>query len=326
MDTLSAERRSYRHEALLYRKTDGFLNAVVPFVRDAVRQGEPVMVAVAEPRLTRLRDALGEDAEFVVFADMAELGRNPALIIPAWLDFVATHSAAGTRPVRGVGEPVWASRSPTEIAECQLHEGLLNLAVSPDTPLWLICPYDVDALPPAAVTEAHRSHPVLVHPDGDLRGSTAYGGAFHVQELFNGRLPEPAGFTHAAPFSAADVGQVAHWIEHAAVAVGVPLPKARGLATAVQLLAADSVRCGGGHGVLRHWTLDDTLICDVADHGVVDDPLVGRSPTLTDATHRSGLWTANRTCDLVQVRSDATGTRVRVHTRIADPAADTSVN
>src|SRR6478609_5894344 len=137
---------TYRHECLFYVGTDGFLDAVVPFVRDGLNRREPVMVAVAEPRLGALRSALGpEDAARVVFADMAETGHNPARIIPAWREFTGQHSRSG-HPIRGVGEPIWATRQPDEIVEAQLHEALLNMAVPPDVPLWLLCPYDTAAL------------------------------------------------------------------------------------------------------------------------------------------------------------------------------------
>ena len=43
------------------------------------------------------------------------------------------------KPLRGIGEPIWAAGSDTEIEECQLNELLLKLAVRPDVPLWLIC-------------------------------------------------------------------------------------------------------------------------------------------------------------------------------------------
>jgi hypothetical protein len=305
----------------MYTGTAGFLEAVVPFVEEGVALEQPVLVAVAGERLAALQTALGATATQVVFADMAELGRNPAQIIPAWLEFVAAHSAGGT-PVRGVGEPIWAERTEPEIVECQFHEGLLNVAVAPDVPLWLICPYDVAALDASVIAEAHRSHPVLVEAD-HYRGSTAYGGAFHVQELFHGELPEPMGFAHAAPFSSTDVRQVQHWIEAAATDAGMSLGRARQLAAVVQQLAVDSIRYGNGRGALRHWTSGNTLICEITDPGVVTDPLVGRSTNLGGDTHRPGLWSANRVCDLVQVRSTKAGTTTRVHVQITAVARQT---
>ncbi len=45
---------------------------------------------------------------------MREVGRNPASIIPVWQQFVDESEG---RPVRGIGEPVWAGMGPTEIAD-----------------------------------------------------------------------------------------------------------------------------------------------------------------------------------------------------------------
>ena len=42
----------------------------------------------------------------------------------------------------------------------------------------------------AELTEAARSHPILVE-SGGLRGSRSYGGRQHVEDLLAGELPEP---------------------------------------------------------------------------------------------------------------------------------------
>jgi hypothetical protein len=54
------------------------------------------------------------------------------------------------------------------------------------------------------------------------------------------------------------------------------------------------------------------LVCEVADDTVVDDVLHGRREPFKD--DHDGLWLANQLCDLVQMRSTAAGTTVRVHT------------
>src|SRR2546421_585138 len=81
-------------------------------------------------------------ARVVEFADMAKVGRNPARIIPVWRQFVSERAAGGGR-IRGIGEPVWAGRGPSELAEAQRHEALLNLAFAGTPGMWLLCPYDV---------------------------------------------------------------------------------------------------------------------------------------------------------------------------------------
>ena len=76
------------HEALLYAGDDGFVNGTLPFVREGLERGEPVLVVVQREKIDRLRAALDGGAERVLFADMAEVGTNPAHIIPLWADFV----------------------------------------------------------------------------------------------------------------------------------------------------------------------------------------------------------------------------------------------
>ncbi len=138
--------QSYRHEALLWHTAEDFTDALVPFVDEGLDAGEPVMVAVTPQHTAWLQEALGDAAaQEVQFVDMMSLGQNPARIIPAWREFVDAESA-GRGPVRGIGEPIWPGRHAEELLECQLHEALLNVAIEPATPLWLICPYDAASL------------------------------------------------------------------------------------------------------------------------------------------------------------------------------------
>src|SRR5215207_1822839 len=146
---------SYRHEAFFYRGDDEFVAGLVPFVRDGVTAEQPVMVALPGRHLALVVEALGDEAAGVQLVDMTELGHNPARIIPGWLRFLE-RSCRDVQPVRGVGEPIWAARRPEELLECQFHEALLNVAVDPDTPLWLRCPYDLGTLDDATLAEAHH--------------------------------------------------------------------------------------------------------------------------------------------------------------------------
>lgn len=312
--------RAYRHEALMYRGMDGFLEAVVPFVRDGIDRGQPVLVAVIGPRLEALRAALGVDADLVNFVDMADLGSNPARIIPAWREFVDLHCPVDPDhpdhrigiPIRGVGEPVWAGRRHSEIEECQFHEALLNLAISPDTPLWLLCPYDADDLDVDVIDEAHRSHPAIVEPDS-YRGSTTYGGAYHVGALFSGALPPPAGPVRNLVVNGDDGHQVADWVRRWAEASGMSGQRAGRLATAIRTITQASVTQPGHSEVLQLWQEGSALICQLHDPGHLQDPMIGRRPDGQDSARGQALRLANQLCDLVQVRSGASGTTVRVH-------------
>ena len=292
---------TYRHECVFYSGTDGFLDAALPFVRDGLARQEPVMVAVAEPRLQALRSALGDDAGDVMFADMAQLGHNPALIIPAWRDFTDRHSGAG-RPVRGIGEPIWASRRPAEIQEAQLHEALLNVAVPPDTPLWLLCPYDTTALDHEIIAEAQRSHPVLVQTN-TYRASTHYGGAAHAEQFFGRPLPPPLSPTMVIPFDPHH-RHVRRTLD-AATSAGLPVYRATRLAVAVDELAHAADQ-HSARVTIRLWHDQTGMIGEITDPGTVHDPMIGRGPGSGPFPPRErAIRLANELCDLVQIRSGA---------------------
>ena len=83
--------REFAHEALLYAGEDEFVDATASFVREGMEAGEPMLVVVGAEKIARLREALDGHGDGVLFADMADLGSNPARIIPAWQAFVGEH-------------------------------------------------------------------------------------------------------------------------------------------------------------------------------------------------------------------------------------------
>ena len=306
---------SYQHEALLYRGVEAFLAGTVDFIRDGLASDQPVMVVLAEPRLSAVRAALGADAERVRMMDMAAVGANPARIIPAWQEFLDDHD--DEQPLRGIGEPIWFGRTEVEIAECQLHEALLNLAVEPDRPFWLRCPYDADALPDDVVEAAHHSHPVLVE-SSDYRGSTYYGGVCHAEEMFGEQLPEPLGDPASLVFDATTTTDA---IKHAATEgaeLGLDTTRLADLTEALGEILDNSVRHGGGGGTLRLWRDQDAFVCEVRDTGHIEDPMIGRRRPAETSGRLKGLWLVNQLCDVVQVRSSREGTTVRLVSWLAD--------
>jgi anti-sigma regulatory factor (Ser/Thr protein kinase) len=302
--------QGYRHEAFLWSGLDELLARTVPFVADAVRQEEPVMVAVIDEHWQPMRAALGPVADRVVHVDMARLGHNPARIIPAWREFVDRHATG--RPLRGIGEPIWAGRRDVELVECQIHEAMLNVALPPRTPLWLMCPYDARALPDDVLAEARRSHPVVTG-DATAHAAAGYAGWGHLQDLCTRALGPAGAGVRELPFGPGELSLVRAHVARAATA-RLGRARAADLALAVNELAANSLDHGGGAGVLRVWSEPGSLVCEVQDAGRITDPLVGRHSPRIDQPRGRGVWMVHQLCDLVQIRSTTAGTVVRVHT------------
>ena len=302
------------HEAVFYAGEDDFAAQTVPFILDGVAAGERTLVAVGEGRNGRLRAELGSHAAEVQFVDMETLGRNPARIISAWHDFVAAHGGSG-RPLRGIGEPIWPGRSEPEVAECHRHEALLNVAFEDGPPWWLLCPYDTSALPDDVLDGGAPTHP-LVRERGEAQPSAAFPSPL-ASEPFHGVLPEPSEPTPELVFGARDLGTVRRLVAESARIGGLDRTRSDELVLCASELAANSVLHGGGTGVFRTWIEGTAVVCEVRDRGALRDGLTGRIRPALDAQNGRGVWFANTMCDLVQIRSQADGTVVRVRASVA---------
>ena len=297
---------SFHHEAVFYDGERVIMDRLLPFLREGAAADEPMLVAVSPAKIRLLGDALGSDVDRVTFVPMDELGRNPARIIPAWRAFA---DRAGSRPVRGIGEPVWAGRSRAELDECYLHESLLNVAFADRPSFQLLCPYDTGALPAEVLQRARQSHPCV-----DEHASDRY----HPELTLTAGLPAVPGTARRLAFDGPALGEVRRVVAATAREIGLSDDRADACVLAVNELAANSVRHGGGRGELHVWHEDGALVCEVRDAGCISDPLAGRHiPTIEQLGGR-GLWMVNQLCDLVQIRTPphAPLNTVRVRARI----------
>ena len=304
----AATAEPFRHAAMFYDGQESFLSAVVPFIREGVAAGDAVMVAVDAEKTEVLGARLGRDSRDVEFVDMASLGANPARLIPTWEAFLDRISPG--RPVRGIGEPIWAGRPEDEVAECQLHEALVNRAFAGADGVQLLCPYDTAALSTPVLQEACRSHPFIVADDRHV-ASRDYRGADAVPPPAQAPLAPPPANAQALGFDRHNLAEVRTLVADCASRAGLSPTEAGQFVLGVHELAANSVRHAGGIGVLRAWLENGAAVCEVRDTGHIEDPLAGRHAPRPGQLGGWGLWLANEACDLLQIRTGPTGTVVR---------------
>jgi anti-sigma regulatory factor (Ser/Thr protein kinase) len=287
---------------------DEFLAATVPFIAAGVVAEEPVLVVVSDAKIERLRDELADKSATVHFADMAVVGHNPARIIPAWRRFL-DENGGGRRPVRGIGEPIWADRVGDELVECQRHEALLNYAFDGSGGWRLLCPYDTSALPAEVIAEAKATHRHVAAGGRNYPSATYRDDA---GEPFDRPLsPPPVGAASFA-FDATTLEDARRFVANFAEGHGLLGDRPEELVVAVGEIVTNSVRHGGGGGIVRVWHDHGRLVCEVTDNGWVENPLAGRELPSTEQEEGRGLWLVNHLCDLMQIRSSPGGTVVRV--------------
>jgi anti-sigma regulatory factor (Ser/Thr protein kinase) len=110
-----------------------------------------------------------------------------------------------------------------------------------------------------------------------------------------------------------DLAKVRALVLQLGLAAGLTESTASDLVLAVSEVAANTLRHTQSAGTLTIWRQADELICEVHDEGTIADPQAGQTRPGPDATGGHGLWLVYQVCDLVELRSDETGTTIRMH-------------
>jgi anti-sigma regulatory factor (Ser/Thr protein kinase) len=321
MSVAQPESNGLVHEALFYHDEQDYARCIARFLREGFELAEPALVAVPGSRVDVLRSAMGPDAEWVRFVDMAQAGRNPGRIIPTVLYAFAREHQTGR--VRIVGEPIWPGRSAAEYRAGLQHEALINIALA-DEQATILCPYDLQGLDAVALADARKTHPVLI--EGDLREvSPDYGDPGAVADASLRSLPDiPELWGDMRIFSCADdLRSIRQFVEELALKAGLRPARVSDLCMAVNEVATNTLVHTGRGGVLSLWQDPAThsLICEITDSGQLRDRLVGRIPPAPEDLHGRGLILVNLLCDLVEMPTGqiGTGTTVRLHMALRAP-------
>jgi anti-sigma regulatory factor (Ser/Thr protein kinase) len=295
----------FRHEALPYAGRAQFVAACVEVVRDGLEQDERLILLAAGEKIDEVRHELGGDADDVTFVAIDEHGRNPSRITTMLHSFQA---AGDGRHSIGVNESVFTGRSPAAHLEAQFSEVVLNDPSLRTWPLSVVCLYDTEQLDQPALHAMQQSHAVIRGQPTNASYVPDLAAAMHSAMLD----PPPVTATRLVVHPTG-LTEMRAFVRSAAAEVRLPADRAEDLVLAVNEIVTNSLRHGGGRAMLALWFEPGSIICEVADSGHITDPLVGRLAPPPGATSGRGLWLANHLCDLVQLRSSAAGTVVRMY-------------
>ena len=135
-------------------------------------------------------------------------------------------------------------------------------------------------------------------------------------ERLRAEIPLPPPHAGRLQFGIDDLHEVRALVADRAAAAGLRQGRTADLVVSASELAANSVAHGGGTGTMSIWREGNHLLIDFEDRGTIEEPLAGRLRPAADQRGGRGLWLANQLCDLVQIRSGALGTTVRVQAGI----------
>jgi anti-sigma regulatory factor (Ser/Thr protein kinase) len=116
-----------------------------------------------------------------------------------------------------------------------------------------------------------------------------------------------------------DLSKVRGLVMQQARAVGLTESRANDLVLGVSEVAANTLRHTDSSGTLAIWHDRNEIVCEIHDEGKITDPQAGQRRPPADATGGHGLWLVYQVCDLVELRSDESGTTIRMHMKIHPP-------
>jgi anti-sigma regulatory factor (Ser/Thr protein kinase) len=298
------------------------LTTALAFVAEGLDAGDLVVLACPPDTAGSVRAGLGERAE-AVEEDLriALAGTRPP-------DAFALHRrllerAAGTRSgrLRVLGQVQFGSDA-IAWREGERYEAATN-AVLAGSPLTALCLYDRSVLPPAVVTSARATHPMLLGPSGPRPSPSFADPSGYVRGLPVPRerveTGPPVFEMHAAP-SLPDLRHALGAVIEAHVA---DEEQRADLYLGVSEVAANAFRHGSRPVSARIWVDPTRLVCTVTDSGrSFDDPLAGFVPAHGPDLGRGGmgLWLARKLFDSVDLLRRENGFTVRLSTALR-PAA-----
>jgi anti-sigma regulatory factor (Ser/Thr protein kinase) len=298
-----------RHVVLFYRGIAEHHTAISRFIRAGLARKEAILLAIPGAQSVLAADPALARPDLLTVTDTAELGRNPARITPQLRAF--SDRQAG-RPVRIVSESAWPGRSAAESCEATRQEALVDRAMA-GLAGTMLCPYSAE-LPPPVLADAACTHPWQLGHDA-VEASNSYGGPDAMPAGCMLPLTRPPADAEYVEYQR-DLRPVRAMTLAAGRRAGLPADRAADLMLAVSEVAANTLRHTRAGGVMHAWQRDGELLCQIADSGVIGDPLAGlRQPSL-DQPGGQGLWLVNQVCDLAEIRTSRAGTVVRLRMRL----------
>lgn len=297
------------HQVLMYDHEKGFLDTVVPFVREGLDAGEAVLAVSTAPNVSSLRQALGSDSEAVEFADSANWYVRPTRTIANYTSFIAENA---TTRIRVVAEPGWETGTPNEIMEWTRYESIINQAFS-DIRASVLCLYDRRSTDSGLLDGALYTHPQIVEGRGARRNDAYVDPPCLHSWIDRDPLAAPPPGAIALPVDTDDLSTLRAFAARHAREHGMSRPRLNDLLVATTEVVTNAIRHGRPPVACHLWREDDDVVVDVTDAGWWrPDPVPGFIPPDPSSLSGFGLWGVRMLCALVQLRTGPDGTTVRL--------------
>jgi anti-sigma regulatory factor (Ser/Thr protein kinase) len=291
-----------RHEALFYESADEFAATVVPFFTPALEsEGSALLVTGAE-NLEAVEGVLGDLPANVFLVDGADWYRRPVGAVGHWVGFVQGQVAKGRSPVRAVAEIPFPQEKGA-LERWMHYESMMNRVLAP-LPLWALCSYNIEVVPPSVIEHVRMSHPTVIER-GSASASESYvppNGAPARSLVLDGQAP--------AARQPVDIAASSAYVEREARRAGLAEWQVQQLLAAAGEVACNAFVHGSAPVLVTTWAENEIFLCQIEDSGAgIADVAAGYGPPTDDDGW--GLWLARRSTDTFELGRGRYGGAVR---------------
>jgi anti-sigma regulatory factor (Ser/Thr protein kinase) len=312
---IASSRKGFVHQALIYASEQAFVDDALPYVREGIRAGEPVLARVKAVNADALREALGAEAREVDLRPAEGWYETPIRTRGKFLGWISDH-LNGHR-IRLLGEPPWPQASQSGIREWARHEAITNIAFD-GSPVTFVCPYDAHALPPAIIEHAQSTHPEIRDGAGITPSERFWDPRAYCRRI-EGEVRGPSGSPSAQlRFGLDDLSSMRRLVEIEAMQSGVAAERIPDIVAAVNEVATNALVHGEDPTSMEVWHGTGELVVAVRDsgHGFID-PFAGQLRPDPSGSGGWGMWLARMLSDAIEVHSTGSGTVVEIHASVS---------
>jgi anti-sigma regulatory factor (Ser/Thr protein kinase) len=296
-----------RHSLFVYSDDDRMVEKMAPFLREGLGEGARVVVVLERRKWEVLADALGSDADDVLYIERDTFYTRPEAALAGYDRTLRQFVQDGASAVRVFGE---LPRCETE-AEWNLwltYEALLNRAFN-HHPAWVVCGYDTREVPGPLLEGAFEAHPE--HLEEDWEESEHY---HEPEDIVVSRTPapEPLAGLRAVPLDG-DTRAFREALRAELDAAAVPEDDAENMLVAAGEVLANAQRHGGEKLSIHVGRVGERFVCEISDDGPgIEDPLAGFLPPRQGHADGAGLWVARQLTGQLELVSSLQGSSVRL--------------
>jgi anti-sigma regulatory factor (Ser/Thr protein kinase) len=294
-----------RHGALVYESQDEYVAFAVPLLKEGLEAGEGAIVAHTKQGLGVMREALGPDADHVMFVDVGSAYTRPAQTLARY-HAVFRDQLGQTPSLRAVAD-VQFGLDPAEWDLWTGYEAAFARSFA-HLPAWIFCTYDANERPDPVIEGVWRTHPEVVagdswsesdryeDPDGLLRALT----------------PEPTPLSGLRSIGVGrDLEEFRERLARELAAERVAEARTLDLLLAATELAENAIEHGGGVEDVRVGRTNGRFVCEIVDRGGgFDDPAAGYLAPQPGVGR--GLWVARQLAWRIEFFPSADGFTARI--------------